>query len=150
MPDLCNRLGMRLVDQLFQRYGESHRHPTNKTIHWVCVPLIVWSVLGVLWSVSPIIGYIAIGLAMLFYVWLSVPLAVGMIGIIALMVYPLTLLGDRALFASLMVFVVAWIGQFIGHRIEGKKPSFFDDVKFLLVGPAWLLGFLYRRLGIDY
>ena|SRR5437773_9821162 len=141
---------MRLVDQLFQRYGESHRHPTNKTIHWVCVPLIVWSVLGVLWSVSPIIGYIAIGLAMLFYVWLSVPLAVGMIGIIALMVYPLTLLGDRALFASLMVFVVAWIGQFIGHRIEGKKPSFFDDVKFLLVGPAWLLGFLYRRLGIDY
>ena len=141
---------MRLVDQLFQRYGESHRHPTNKTIHWVCVPLIVWSVLGVLRSVSPIIGYIAIGLAMLFYVWLSVPLAVGMIGIIALMVYPLTLLGDRALFASLMVFVVAWIGQFIGHRIEGKKPSFFDDVKFLLVGPAWLLGFLYRRLGIDY
>ena len=141
---------MRLVDQLFQRYGESHRHPTNKTIHWVCVPLIVWSVLGVLWSVSPIIGYIAIGLAMLFYVWLSLPLAVGMIGVIALMVYPLTLLGDRVLLASSIVFVVAWVGQFIGHRIEGKKPSFSDDVKFLLVGPAWLLGFLYRGLGIRY
>ena len=141
---------MRPVDQLFERYGESHRHPTNKTIHWVCVPLIVWSVLGVLWSVSPIIGYIAIGLAMLFYVWLSLPLAVGMIGVIALMVYPLTLLGDRVLLASSIVFVVAWVGQFIGHRIEGKKPSFFDDVKFLLVGPAWLLGFLYRGLGIRY
>jgi len=141
---------MRPVDQLFERYGESHRHPTNKTLHWVCVPLIVWSVLGVLWSVSPVMGYIAIGLAMLFYVWLSLPLAVGMIGVIALMVYPLTLLGDRVLLASSIVFVVAWVGQFIGHRIEGKKPSFFDDVKFLLVGPAWLLGFLYRRLGIDY
>ena len=141
---------MRPVDQLFERYGESHRHPTNKTLHWVCVPLIVWSVLGVLWSVSPVMGYIAIGLAMLFYVWLSLPLAVGMIGVIALMVYSLTLLGDRVLLASSIVFVVAWVGQFIGHRIEGKKPSFFDDVKFLLVGPAWLLGFLYRRLGIDY
>ena len=141
---------MRPVDQLFERYGESHRHPTNKTLHWVCVPLIVWSVLGVLWSVSPVMGYIAIGLAMLFYVWLSLPLAVGMIGVIALMVYPLTLLGDRVLLASSIVFVVAWVGQFIGHRIEGKKPSFFDDVKFLLVGPAWLLGFLYRGLGIRY
>src|SRR5690348_5694793 len=90
---------MRLVDQLFERYGESHRHPANKTIHWVCVPLIVWSVLGVLWSVSPVLGYIAIGLAMLFYVRLSASLAVGMIGIVALMVYPLTLLGDRALLA---------------------------------------------------
>ena len=141
---------MRPVDQLFERYGESHRHPTNKTLHWVCVPLIVWSVLGVLWSVSPVMGYIAIGLAMLFYVWLSLPLAVGMIGVIALMVYPLTLLGDRVLLASSIVFVVAWVGQFIGHRIEGKKPSFSDDVKFLLVGPAWLLGFLYRGLGIRY
>ena len=141
---------MRPVDQLFERYGESHRHPTNKTLHWVCVPLIVWSVLGVLWSVSPVMGYIAIGLAMLFYVWLSLPLAVGMIGVIALMVYSLTLLGDRVLLASSIVFVVAWVGQFIGHRIEGKKPSFSDDVKFLLVGPAWLLGFLYRGLGIRY
>ena len=48
------------------------------------------------------------------------------------------------------VFIVAWIGQFIGHAIEGRKPSFFEDVKFLLVGPAWLLHFIYRRAGIPY
>jgi uncharacterized membrane protein YGL010W len=48
------------------------------------------------------------------------------------------------------VFVLAWIGQFVGHMIEGRKPSFFEDVKFLLVGPAWLLGFIYRRAGIPY
>ena len=50
----------------------------------------------------------------------------------------------------LILFVAAWIGQFIGHRIEGKKPSFFKDILFLLVGPLWILAFLYRRLGIRY
>ena len=48
------------------------------------------------------------------------------------------------------VFVIAWIGQFIGHKIEGKKPSFFKDLQFLLVGPMWLLHFVYRKLGISY
>jgi uncharacterized membrane protein YGL010W len=47
----------------------------------------------------------------------------------------------------LTLFVVAWIGQFIGHKIEGKKPSFFKDVQFLLIGPAWLLSKVYRKAG---
>ncbi len=45
------------------------------------------------------------------------------------------------------LFVLAWIGQFVGHAIEGKRPSFFKDVQFLLIGPLWLLADLYRRLG---
>ena len=49
---------------------------------------------------------------------------------------------------SLAIFIVAWIGQFIGHKIEGKKPSFFEDLQFLLIGPAWLLSFIYNKLGI--
>ena len=53
-------------------------------------------------------------------------------------------------FLSLMIFIVAWIGQFIGHKIEGKKPSFFQDLQFLLIGPAWLLSFIYDKLGIKY
>jgi uncharacterized membrane protein YGL010W len=51
---------------------------------------------------------------------------------------------------SVAIFVLAWIGQFIGHKIEGKKPSFFDDVRFLLIGPLFVLGFLYRRLKLAY
>jgi uncharacterized membrane protein YGL010W len=47
-------------------------------------------------------------------------------------------------------FVLAWIGQFIGHKIEGKKPSFFKDVAFLLIGPAWLMSFIYKKLGQRY
>jgi uncharacterized membrane protein YGL010W len=141
---------MRKVDELFARYGESHRHPTNKAIHWVCVPLITWSVIALLWSWTPIAAYALIALSVAFYAFLSPAIAIGMLGVSAALVYPLTLLGARALVAAVVVFVLAWIGQFIGHKIEGRKPSFFEDLKFLLVGPAWLLGHAYRKLGIAY
>jgi uncharacterized membrane protein YGL010W len=141
---------MRTVDRMFERYGEFHRNPVNKAVHWVCVPLIVWSVLGMLWAASPIAAYFAVAAAMVFYAWLSLPLAVGMLGVVALMVFPLTLLGGRVLIVSVVVFVAAWIGQFVGHVVEGRKPAFLEDIRSLLVGPAWLLGFVYRRLGIAY
>jgi len=141
---------LRKVENLFERYGESHRDPVNKAIHWVCVPLITWSVLAALWAWSPVAAYVAIALALAFYVWLSPALAIGMLGVIAAMVYPLPLLGNHVLFVAGSVFVLAWIGQFIGHVVEGRKPSFFEDVKFLLIGPVWLLGFVYRRVGLAY
>jgi uncharacterized membrane protein YGL010W len=140
----------RTVDALFERYGESHRHPVNKAIHWICVPAITWSLLGMLWAASPIAAYALIAFAMAFYLWLSRPLAFGMLAVAAAMLYPLARIGPHVLWVSVTVFVVAWIGQFIGHQIEGRKPSFFEDLKFLLVGPAWLLAFVYRRLGIAY
>jgi uncharacterized membrane protein YGL010W len=67
-----------------------------------------------------------------------------MLGVLALMP-PMTVLP-----LSIAIFVVAWIGQFIGHKIEGKKPSFLDDLRFLLIGPLFVLGFLYRRLRLAY
>src|ERR1700719_2023050 len=97
----------RNVDRLLERYGEFHRNPVNKAIHWVCVPLIVWSVLGALWSASPVAAYAAIGATMVFYLWLSPPLALGMLGAIALMLWLLTLLGSRVLIVSIAVFVAA-------------------------------------------
>jgi uncharacterized membrane protein YGL010W len=140
----------RKVDQLFERYGESHRHPANKAIHWVCVPLITWSLLAALWSFSPAAAYVFIAASLAYYLWLSPAIAIGMLGVVAAMVYPLTLLGARALPIAGAVFVAAWIGQFVGHAIEGRKPSFLEDVRFLLVGPAWLLHFVYRGAGIPY
>jgi len=140
----------RRVDRLFERYGESHRHPRNKAIHWVCVPLITWSLLALLWAWSPAAAYVLIGVATAFYLTLSFPIAIGMLAVSALMVFPLTRLGDATVPVALAVFVAAWIGQFVGHRIEGKKPSFLEDVRYLLVGPAWLLGMLYRRVGVPY
>jgi uncharacterized membrane protein YGL010W len=141
---------MRKVDELFARYGESHRNRANKAIHWICVPLITWSVLAVLWAASPVAAFAGIGVAVAFYAWLSPAVAIGMLAVFALMIWPLTVWPFNVPLTALVVFVLAWIGQFIGHAIEGKKPSFFEDVKFLLVGPAWLLHFVYRRAGIPY
>ena len=141
---------MRKVDELFARYGESHTNRANEAIHWVCVPLITWSVLAALWAASPMAAYVGIGLSVAFYAWLSPSIAIGMLAVFALMIWPLTAPQFNVLLTAVAVFVVAWVGQFIGHAIEGKKPSFFEDVKFLLVGPAWLLHFVYRKLRIPY
>jgi uncharacterized membrane protein YGL010W len=140
----------RRVDELLRRYGEFHRHPVNKAIHWVCVPLIMWSALGMVWAASPVAACVVIAALLAFYLWLSIPLALGMVAIIAIMVGPLAALGPRVLLVSVAVFVVAWIGQFVGHLIEGRKPAFLEDMRSLLVGPSWLLADLYRRLGISY
>jgi uncharacterized membrane protein YGL010W len=141
---------MRPVDRLFEGYARYHRHPVNKAIHWVCVPLIVWSVLGLLWSLSPAAAWLAIGAALVFYVWLSIPLALGMAAVAVAMVYPLRWLDGRVLAISAGVFAVAWIAQFAGHGIERSRPSLTEDVRSFLIAPAWLLGFVYRRLGIGY
>ena len=114
------------------------------------MPLITWSVIALLWSWTPIAAYALIALSVAFYAYLSPAIAIGMLGVSAVLVYPLPLMGSHALVTAVVVFVVAWIGQFIGHRIEGTKPSFFDDIKFLLIGPAWLLGHVYRKVGIGY
>jgi len=141
---------MRKIDELFRRYGESHRNPTNKAIHWTCVPLITWSLLAALWAWMPIAAYVLIALAVVFYISLSLPIAIGMLLVSGVMVLTLRVIGEHLLIVAIVVFIAAWIGQFIGHKIEGKKPSFVEDVKFLLIGPAWLLGFVFRKLGIAY
>ena len=141
---------LRSIDRLFERYGRFHRHRVNKAIHWICVPLILWSILGLLWSVAPVAAYIGIAAALAFYVRLSLPLTLGMAAVLALMLFVLTRLGERTLVVSAIVFIAAWIGQFVGHSIERSKPSFLEDVRSFLVAPAWLLGAVYRRLGIPY
>ena len=141
---------MRKVDDLFARYSESHRNPTNKAIHWVCVPLITWSVLALLWAWSPIAAYGLIGIALVFYAWLSPVIAIGMLGVNVVLLYPLTLLGPNTLAVAVAVFVLAWIGQFIGHKIEGKKPSFFEDLQYLWVGPLFVLSKLFGKLGVRW
>ena len=141
---------MRAVDRMFARYGEFHRNATNKAIHWICCRSSSGPCSAYCGRCRRSVAYVAVAASMVFYGWLSVPLAVGMLGVLALMVYPLTLLGSQVLVVSVVVFVVAWIGQFVGHLIEGRKPAFLEDVRSLLVGPAWLLGFVYKRLGIAF
>ena len=141
----------RAIDTLLEKYSESHLNPTNEAIHCVCVPLIVFSLLGLIWAVHPLLALAAVVAALAYYVKLSRNFAFGMLLMSAVMLVVLAALPRPAVLPlSIVIFVLAWIGQFIGHKIEGKKPSFFDDLRFLLIGPLFVLGVLYRRLNLAY
>lgn len=152
----------RRIDRLLAEYGESHKNETNKAVHWICVPLIVWSIFALLWAlpVPAAMGAVAglnwatvsLVLAVVYYTFLSVPLALGFAAFGALcVVATLTVQSIAPLWiVAGVAFLAAWAAQFWGHKIEGKKPSFLKDVQFLLIGPAWLLHFLYRRMGWAY
>jgi len=155
---------MRDVQAWLDEYDVSHRNPTNKRIHWVCVPAIVLSVVALLWTlpaparfadISPLMNWGTLFLlaALVYYFILSFSLAIGMAVVTAAMILAINALSALPLplwQIAVAVFVVAWIGQFIGHHIEGKRPSFLTDLQFLMIGPLWLLAQLYRRLGIPY
>ena len=141
----------RAIDTLLAQYSESHLHPANEVIHFICVPIIVLTLLGLLWCLHQLVALAMVAASMWYYFKLSRPFAWGMLLMSAAMLAILAALPPQAILPlSVIVFVLAWIGQFIGHKIEGKKPSFFDDLRFLLIGPLFVLGFLYRRLHWSY
>ncbi|EIW90069.1 hypothetical protein AGRI_02765 [Alishewanella agri BL06] len=155
---------MKTAEQWFSEYAVSHQHPTNKLIHWFAVPVIYITVLGLLWQIPmPFAGFAEQGInwalllvlpALVFYFLLSFSIGLGMTIFTAAAVTLLRALEQQSVLQiwqwSLLVFVVMWVFQFVGHKIEGKKPSFFQDLAFLLIGPAWLLGFILKRLHIRY
>ncbi len=144
-------VAQRQIDTLLAKYAESHLNPTNEWIHFICIPAIVFSFLGMIWALHPLAALAVTAASLLYYFRLSAPFTLGMLLMSGAMLWLLsTLPQGQVLTVSLVIFVVAWIGQFVGHKIEGKKPSFFDDLRFLLIGPLFVLSFLYRRLNIAY
>ncbi len=148
---------MKGIEEWFEEYGQSHRHPANVAIHKLAVPGIYLCSLGLLWSLPA--GPLPAGLnwaavaaipVLAFYLQLSFALFVGMAGLTALGLAFCHQWQGPLLWPALFIFMLLWIAQFVGHRIEGKRPSFLADLQFLLIGPAWVLASLYRRLGIPY
>ena len=153
----------RPIDRWFASYSGDHRNPTNQAIHVVAVPLILWSVIALLWSIPVVATWFRPGLwaaLAMFFAWAfynraSRRLGYGMLAVFVAMSWLTYALyhglgRQMLLYLALAVFVVAWIAQFIGHKIEGRKPSFLTDVTYLLIGPAWVLAKLYRKLGWRY
>jgi len=159
---------MRKIDALFHEYGLSHQNHTNKLIHWFCVPAIFFSIVGLIFSIPPgplpeLLSFmgnfanwatIVLVLVLIYYLMLSFPLSLGMLFFSAMclavadfinLVFP-----GKLGFISLVIFLIAWVLQFYGHKIEGKKPTFLRDLQFLLIGPAWLMHFIYKKWGLAY
>ena len=149
-PQADTPLGIRKVDQLLAHYGQSHQNPGNEVIHFIAIPLIMLSLMGMLFSLHPYAAYALLAASMVYYARLSwvfllsmgVWSAITMAGVLAM--------GEQVLPASVAIFVGAWILQFIGHKMEGKKPSFFEDIQYLWVGPLFVLSKLFGKTGIRW
>ncbi|SFB74758.1 Uncharacterized membrane protein YGL010W [Flexibacter flexilis DSM 6793] len=159
---------MRSMQNWFDEYAESHQNIFNKIVHTICVPSIFFCVIGLfasipvsLSSVFPEalaayahLGTVVVIAGLVFYLRVSPAMFVGMAAVSVASLWGVAYINTH--FSTplwqicLTVFVVAWIGQFIGHKVEGKKPSFFKDLQFLMIGPAWLLGFVYKKVGLKY
>ena len=146
---------MKNLEDWFADYAVSHQNETNQKIHFICVPVIFFSIVGLLMSIpsegitsvtqlnNPILENWAtplLILVLIFYVRLSFKTFMKMLLFSCICLIGNYYLGTAVPLAitSLALFILAWIGQFYGHKIEGKKPSFFKDLQFLLIGPAWV------------
>ncbi|WP_180130257.1 DUF962 domain-containing protein [Acinetobacter sp. YH12072] len=129
---------MKTISEWLDEYSESHQNKTNKLIHWVCVPTIYFSIIGIMGHFSALLTALLLVLAFVFYARLDIVLAVAMAALTLMMAWFIWVLPIGVGF-FIALFVFAWIGQFYGHKVEGKKPSFFKDLQFLLIGPLWCM-----------
>jgi len=151
---------MRTMQDWLDSYSRDHQNPINQVFHWLCVPPIVWSVIALLWTIPvpasfarPGAWSVLVMVLAFYWYWkrshrlaLGLLLAFAVLGVFTNLLY--YRLGATTLcYVAIAVFVVAWIGQFIGHQYEGRRPSFLTDLSYLLIGPAWLMAKLLRKLG---
>ena len=146
---------MKTLNEWFEEYGVSHKNITNKKIHYICVPLIFFSVVGLFMSIPnqsllalaaihPLFAnwaFIVILFVLFFYYRLSFTMGLKMTLFTTFCLIGNYLIDQTVplLWFSVAVFAIGWIGQFYGHKIEGQKPSFIKDIQFLLIGPAWVI-----------
>ncbi|MGN2245384.1 DUF962 domain-containing protein [Frateuria sp. GZRR35] len=151
---------MRTMQSWLDGYSADHRNPVNQVIHWICVPPIVWTVVALLWTVPVPSAFLkpgawAVFAMVLAFAWywkhshrLGGALLVAFVVLALFTAWLFELLGPvRLRWLALAVFVLAWVGQFVGHKFEGHRPSFLTDLSYLLVGPAWLMEKFLRRIG---
>src|SRR5690606_6165067 len=163
-----NRKPMSKLDALFLQYADSHQNPTNILIHWICVPLIAFGIFGLIWSIPfPHIEFLGryngfvnwasflVAFSIYYYLKLSPTLSYGMLLIIGLFSYCIVQLeyweiagGPARWLVCLVIVILSLIAHIIGHEIEGKRPSFLTNFKFLLIGPIWLLAKVYKKIRI--
>jgi len=153
---------MKNAQEYFDEYAVSHQNETNQTIHYICVPLIFFSVIGLLMSIptsllentfglyNPLLENWAVVVGVfisIFYLRLGFWYFTEMLFVILVSIIGNFWLGNTVnlLYASLIIFILAWIGQFYGHKIEGAKPSFLKDLEFLLIGPLWVIQKLNKK-----
>lgn len=140
---------MKNIDALFADYAAYHRNAANKVCHRIGIPMIVFSLLGMLSHLvflrEPFrldAAIVLIVVAQIVYFRLHVALAFAML-------VPILAMYAGSLFVPLTVhiglFVAGWVFQFYGHAVHEKRnPAFATNLIHLLIGPLWVLNDVVR------
>jgi len=143
---------MKSLQDWMEHYSSSHQNQINKNIHKICVPIINFTLIAFLWCLPVpdlfinrfiLFNWAVIGsiFALIFYFQLSTQAFTLMFFKLGGMIWLCSVFSNDPFFLywCFALFILSWIGQFLGHKIEGKKPSFFEDLQFLMIGPLWVL-----------
>jgi uncharacterized membrane protein YGL010W len=161
---------LRPVEVYFNRLNASHQNPTNRLLHFICIPLMLFGILGIAWAIPfPYIKFIGgyngffnwasflIAFSVYYTLKLSPNLSYTMLLVLFVLSYGVSKLAEWQLTGGLpliwvgtILFAIAWLGQFIGGQIEGKKESFADDKQLVLITPIWVLHFLAKKIRLRY
>ena len=140
---------MSVLTRLLESYEKNHQNPINEAIHMIAIPLIMFSILGVTAAFDIFLEYILVGIAFLYYLKLSKTAALLMLVWLLIYLGLVVLLRPYIIEISILLFAFGWILQFLGHFIEGKRPSFFEDLRYFLIGPLFVVQKVISKFGIS-
>jgi len=164
MADPAMRMAMTETDSWLKNYEDTHQDLTYPVVFWAAVPMVVLGTVGVLWTlpipdeffeISPLLnwGTAFLMAAAVYYFIISVSLAIGMLPFVLGVAGIQAWLGQSdysAMHVSLGLLVGGIIGLWMGHRNESSLRPVLQDLQLMMIGPAWLLSVLYRRIGIPF
>ena len=139
---------MSVLTRLLESYEKNHQNPINEAIHIIAIPLIMFSILGMTAAFDIFLEYILVGIVFFYYQKLSKTAALLMLVWLLIYLGLVVLLKPYIIEISVLLFAFGWILQFLGHLIEGKRPSFFEDLRYFLIGPLFVVQKVISKFGI--
>ena len=139
---------MSVLTKLLESYEKNHQNPINEAIHIIAIPLIMFSILGMTAAFDIFLEYILVGIVFFYYLKLSKTAALLMLVWLLIYLGLVVLLKPYIIEISILLFAFGWILQFLGHFIEGKRPSFFEDLRYFLIGPLFVVQKVISKFGI--
>ena len=139
---------MTVLTRLLESYEKNHQNPVNEVIHIIAIPMIMFSILGVTAAFDIFLEYILVGIVFFYYLKLSKIAALLMLVWLLIYLGLVALLKPHIIEISISLFIFGWVLQFLGHFIEGKRPSFFEDLRYFLIGPLFVVQKVILKFGI--
>lgn len=139
---------MSVLTRLLESYEKNHQNPINEAIHIIAIPLIMFSILGMTAAFDIFLEYMLVGIVFFYYLKLSKTAALLMLVWLLIYLGLVVLLKPYIIEISILLFAFGWILQFLGHFIEGKRPSFFEDLRYFLIGPLFVVQKVISKFGI--